>query len=85
MTVFVFLSELYQKTGFIVLCRRITLSVMDGLLNKVVLLLTQCTNIAREQIVVACGEPPVLKMPSFLLEVGFENVLNFNEIFCMNV
>ena len=85
MTVFIFLSELYQKTGFIVLCRRITLSVMDGLLNKVVLLLTQCTNIAREQIVVAWGEPPVLKMPSFLLEVGFENILNFNEIFCMNV
>ena len=51
----VYLSEPYQKTGFIILCRRITSSVMAGFLNKIVLLLSQCTNIAREQIVVACG------------------------------
>ena len=59
----VYLFEPYQKIGFVVLCRIIALSVMAGFSNKVVFLLSQRTNIACEQIVVACGEPPVLKMP----------------------
>ena len=58
---------------------------MARFLNKVILLLPQCINIAREHMVVVYGEPPVLKMPYFLLEAGFENALNFKEIFCMNV
>ena len=81
----VYLSEPYQKTGFVVLYRRIATSVMAGFLNKVILLLPQCMNIAQEQTVVPCREPSVLKMARFLPDVGFENALNFNEIFCMNV
>ena len=37
----VYLSEPYQKTSFVVFCRRITSSAMVGFLNKVVLLLCQ--------------------------------------------
>ena len=62
-TVPVYLSKPYQKTGFAILCKRITLRVMAGFLNKVVLLLPQHTNIAREQMVMAYGEPVVLKVP----------------------
>ena len=68
MTVPVYLSEPYQKIGFVVLYKRIASSVMAGFLSKVILLLPQRTNIEREQMVMACGEPPVLKMPLFLLE-----------------
>ena len=63
MTVPIYLSEPYPKAGFVVLCRRIALSVMADFLNKVVLLLSQRTNIAREQMVMVCREPLVLKMP----------------------
>ena len=58
---------------------------MAGFLNKVILLLPQRTNIARGQMVMVWGEPLVLKMPWFLLEATFENALNFNKIFCVNV
>ena len=57
------LFEPFQKIGFVVLYKRITLSVMVGFLNKVILVLPQRTNIAWEQKVVAYGEPPILKMP----------------------
>ena len=59
----VYLSEPYEKAGFVMFYRRITSSVLDGFLNKVLLLLPQSTNIAREQVIVACGEPLVLKIP----------------------
>ena len=71
MTVPVYLSNPYQKTGFVVLCKRITSTLLAGYLNKVVLLLPQCTNIAWEQMVVEHGEPPVLKMPYFFTRGGF--------------
>ena len=64
-TVPIYFYEPYQNTGFIVLCRRIASSVMACFLSKVVLLLPQRTNIAREQMVMACGKPLVLKMPFF--------------------
>ena len=54
---------------------------MAGFLNKVVMLLPQCTNIAQKQMVVKCGEPSVLKMPLFFMEASFKNALNFNKIF----
>ena len=81
----VHLFEPYQKTSFIILCKRIASSVMGGFLNKVILLLPQRTNIARGQMVMVWGEPLVLKMPWFLSEAGFENTLNFNKIVCLNV
>ena len=59
----VYLSEPYEKIGFVVLYRRIATSVMADFLNKVILLLPQCMNIAWEQMVVECGEPSILKMP----------------------
>ena len=49
--------------------------------NKVVLLRPQCTNIAQEQMVMACKEPPVLKMPCSLPKANFENALNLNAMF----
>ena len=42
---------------------RIASIVMAGFLNKVILLLPQHTTIAREQMLMACVEPLVLKMP----------------------
>ena len=64
----VYFYESYQETGFVVLYKRIASSVMAGFLSKVVLLLPQRTNIAREQMVMVCGEPLVLKMPLFFLD-----------------
>ena len=84
-TVPVYLSEPYQKIGFIVLCKRIASSVMATFSNKVILLLPQCTNTTQEQIVVACREPLILKISWFLPVDNFENALNFNRIFCMTV
>ena len=63
MTVLVYLSEPYQNIGIVVLCWRIALSVMAGFLNKVIFLLPQRTNIAREQMLMAYAEPPVLNVP----------------------
>ena len=63
MIVPVYLSEPYQNIGFVVLYKRIASSVMAGFLNKVILLLPQCTNIAREQMVMTYREPSVFKMP----------------------
>ena len=60
-----YLFEPYQKIGFIVSCWRITSSVMASFSNKVVVLLLQRINIAREQMVVVCREPLVLKMLDF--------------------
>ena len=79
------LVEPYPKIGSVVLCGRITSSVIVDFLNKVILLLPQHMNIAQGQMVVACREPLVLKMPWFLPEANFEIALNFNKIFCMNV
>ena len=58
----VYLSEPYQMTGFVVFYKFAS-SVMASFLNKVVLLLPECTNIAWEQMVVAFVEPLFLKMP----------------------
>ena len=58
----IYLFEPYQKTGFLVLCKRIASSVMVGFLNKIILLLSHRMNIAQEQMVVAYGEPSILKM-----------------------
>ena len=46
------MSERYLKIDFVILCKRITSSVVAGFLNKVILLLPQCTNIVQEQMVV---------------------------------
>ena len=61
------------------------LDLAAGFLSKVFFLLPQGTNIAREQMVVACRELLVLKMPRVLLEASFKNALNFNDIFCLNI
>ena len=61
----VYFYKPYQKIGFVVLCKRIASSVMAAFLSKVVLLLRQRTNIAWEQMVMACREPLVFKMPLF--------------------
>ena len=56
---------------------------MVGFLNKVVLLLPQRTNIAQEQMVVACGEALILKCLYFYLRFShassFENALIFTK------
>ena len=59
----VYLYEPYQKASLVVLRRRITSSIMAGFLNKVILLLPWHMNIAWEQMVVECREPPILKIP----------------------
>ena len=59
----VYFFKPYIKIGFVVLYRGITSRVIASFFNKVILLLSHHMNIAREQMVVAFGEPLVLKMP----------------------
>ena len=56
-----YLSNPYQKTGFVVLCRRIALSVMAGFLNKFILLLPQRRNIAQVKTEFSKSIGPALK------------------------